>query len=75
MLVDDPYPRAYLQRLHGTARVRAALGRKNGPRKSNFGCWPVGDTILGLWVISLRWAISGTAADSRRRATIRKEVN
>ena len=50
MLVDDPYPRAYLQRLHGTARVRAALGRKNGPRKSNFGCWPVGDTILGLWV-------------------------
>lgn len=53
LLVDDPYPRTYLERLHGTARVRAALSRRNGPRKSNFGCWPVYDTVLGLWVTQI----------------------
>jgi hypothetical protein len=50
LLATDPIPRAYLEQLHRTKRVRAALERKGGPRKSNFGCWPVGDTIFGLWV-------------------------
>ena len=50
LLVSDPLPRAYLRELHATPRVRAALTRKGGPRKSNFGCWPVGDTIFGLWI-------------------------
>lgn len=49
-LVTDPIPRNYLAALHRTPRVRAALSRPGGPRKSNFGCWPVYDTILGLWV-------------------------
>ena len=50
LLVADPIPRAFLDQLHHTPRVRAALARPGGPRKSNFGCWPVGDTIFGLWV-------------------------
>ena len=50
LLVSDPLPRTYLRELHATPRVRAALTRKGGPRKSNFGCWPVGDTIFGLWI-------------------------
>ena len=50
LLVSSALPRTYLQELHATPRVRAALARKGGPRKSNFGCWPVGDTIFGLWI-------------------------
>ena len=50
LLVADPLPRRYLEELHNTPRVQTALTRKGGPRKSNFGCWPVGDTILGLWL-------------------------
>lgn len=48
--VADPYPRQYLQELFRTPRVRAALARPGGPRKSNFGCWPVVDTIWGMWI-------------------------
>lgn len=49
-LVSDPYPRQYLDRLFRTPRVRTALARPGGPRKSNFGCWPVIDTIWGVWI-------------------------
>ena len=49
-LIADPIPRAYLRDLHRTPRVRHALERPGGPRKSNFGCWPVVDTIQGLWM-------------------------
>lgn len=53
LLVSDSVPRAYLEQLSNTPRVRAALSRKNGPRKSNFACWPVGDSIVGLWLSRL----------------------
>ena len=52
-LVTDPGPSEYLRDLKLTPRVRAALSRPGGPRKSNFGCWPVGDTILGVWFTRL----------------------
>lgn len=53
LIVSDPLPRRYLDALHRTSRVQAALNRPGGPRKSNFGCWPVGDSIFGLWVSQL----------------------
>ena len=53
LLVNDPLPRKYVSDLHQTSRVKMALNRPGGPRKSNFGCWPVGDTIFGLWVSQL----------------------
>ena len=53
LLVVDPLPRRYLDKLHRTERVQTALNRPGGPRKSNFGCWPVGDSILGMWVSQL----------------------
>lgn len=53
LLVSDSVPRVYQEQLFNTPRVRAALSRKNGPRKSNFACWPVGDSIFGLWVSRL----------------------
>jgi hypothetical protein len=53
LLVVDPLPRRYLDKLHRTERVQTALNRPGGPRKSNFGCWPVGDSILGRWVSQL----------------------
>ena len=66
LLVEDLTPRAFLNQLHGTPRVRTALARKGGPRKSNFGCWPVGDTIFGLWVsrIASAWHINITLINS-----------
>ena len=53
LLLQDPGPPQYLEALHQTSRVKAALSRVGGPRKSNFGCWPVYDTIFGLWVTRL----------------------
>lgn len=50
VLTKDAIPSTYLESLLRTTRVRGALARKGGLRKSNFGCWPVMDTILGLWV-------------------------
>ena len=50
MLAADPFPPAWLWRLHGTHRVRTALARPGGPRKSSYACWPVVDSILGFWI-------------------------
>jgi hypothetical protein len=30
--------------------VQSALTRPGGPRKSNYGCWPVYDSVLGFWI-------------------------
>jgi hypothetical protein len=50
LLVDHPTPRTYLDALHRTPRVQSALTRPGGPRKSNYGCWPVYDSVLGFWI-------------------------
>ncbi len=50
MIADDLFPAAWLWRLHGTHRVRTALARPGGPRKSHYACWPVVDSILGFWI-------------------------
>ena len=53
LVVENTIPRQYLKALHQTERVRNALSRPGGPRKSNFGCWPVADSIFGLWITQI----------------------
>ena len=50
VLVEDSIPANYLEALHQTPRVRKALARVGGPRKSNYGCWPVYDSVFGFWI-------------------------
>ena len=44
------YPPRWLKALQRTPRIREALSRPGGPRKSGYACWPVGDSIIGHWV-------------------------
>jgi hypothetical protein len=50
LLGQDLFPHTFEQRLFQTTRVKAALSRPGGPRKSNFACWPVSDATLGYWI-------------------------
>lgn len=44
------YPPRWLKALQRTPRIREALSRPGGPRKSGYACWPVGDSIIGHWI-------------------------
>ena len=50
LIAQDPLPRIFQEKLSQTARVKAAMSRPGGPRKSNMACWPVSDATLGYWI-------------------------
>ena len=50
LIAQDRLPLIFQELLSQTARVKAAMSRPGGPRKSNMACWPVSDATLGYWI-------------------------
>ena len=50
-VAQDAFPPRWISALVKTPRIAAALARPGGLRRSGFACWPVGDSILGYWVL------------------------
>ena len=57
------WPMQWLSALHRTERVRKALSRPDGPKRSRFACWPPGDAAVAIWVAT-------ASAEVRRPVTL-----